>query len=87
MRAVTCWAAAHSGKGAGLRAGNEYEFFQPIHPDDVITARWLVKDVYERDTRSGTVIFQVIEATFRNQRGELLARNTETLFYREEAPQ
>lgn len=75
------------GLGWGLRAGNEYEFFQPIHPDDVITARWLVKDVYERATRSGTVIFQVIEATFHNQRGELLARNTETLFYRGEAPE
>lgn len=71
----------------GLRAGNEYEFFQPIHPDDVITARWLVKDVYQRTGRTGTVIFQVVEATFFNQRGELLARNTETLFYREEATQ
>ena len=70
---------------AGLRASNEYEFFQPIHPDDVLTARWLVKDVYERSGRSGSLIFQVIEATFHNQRGELLARNTETLFYREEA--
>ena len=69
---------------AGLRAGNEYEFFQPVHPDDVITARWLVKDVYERTTRSGTVIFQIIEATFHNQRGEMLARNTETMFYRPE---
>ena len=72
------------GELAGLRAGNEYEFLQPIHPDDVITARWQVKDVYERATRSGAVIFQVIEATFHNQRGELLARNTETLFYRDE---
>ena len=70
---------------AGLRAGNEYEFFQPVHPDDVLTVRWVVKDVYERTGRSGAVIFQVIEATYRNQRGELLARNTETLFYREEA--
>jgi acyl dehydratase len=70
---------------AGLRAGNEYEFFQPVHPDDVLTARWLVKDVYERTGRSGSLIFQVIEATFYNQRGELLARNTETLFYRSEA--
>ena len=74
------------GELTGLRAGNEYEFFQPVHPDDVITARWLVKDVYERSGRSGSLIFQVIEATYHNQRGELLARNTETLFYREEAP-
>ena len=74
------------GKLTGLRAGNEYEFFQPVHPDDVITARWVVKDVYERTGRSGTIVFQVIEATYQNQRGDLLARNTETLFYREEDP-
>ncbi len=70
---------------AGLRAGNKYEFFQPVHPSDVITARWVVKDVYERSGRSGSLIFQVIEATFHNQHGELLTRNTETLFYRDEA--
>ena len=72
------------GELTGLRGGNEYEFFQPIHPDDVITARWVVKDVYKRRGRSGSLIFQVVEATYRNQRGELLARNTETLFYRED---
>ena len=75
------------GELTGLRAGNEYEFFQPVHPDDVITARWLVKDVYERTGRSGSLVFQIIEATYRNQHGDLLARNTETLFYRGEAPQ
>ncbi len=71
----------------GLRADNEYEFFQPVHPDDVLTARWRVKDVYQRAGRTGPLIFQVIEATFYNQRGELLARNTETLFYREQPPE
>ena len=66
----------------GLRAGNEYEFFQPIHPDDVVTAHWIVKDVYERTGSTGSLVFQVIETTFYNQLEELLARNTETMFYR-----
>tara|TARA_B100000315_G_scaffold93266_1_gene85827 strand:- start:1848 stop:2339 length:492 start_codon:yes stop_codon:yes gene_type:complete len=66
----------------GLRAGNDYEFIQPIHPDDIITARWKVKDVYEKTGRSGHIAFQVVEASFYNQRDELLARNLETLFYR-----
>ena len=66
----------------GLRAGNDYEFFQPLHPDDVITAYWKVKDVYEKAGRSGRLVFQEIEVSFFNQREELLARNTETLFYR-----
>ena len=75
------------GELTGLRAGNEYEFFQPVHSDDVITARWLVKDVYERTGRSGSLVFQIVEATYRNQHGDLLARNTETLYYRGEASQ
>ena len=74
------------GQLTGLRAGNEYEFFQPVHPDDVLTVRWLVKDVFQRTGRSGSLIFQIVEAMYHNQRGELLARNTETLFYREEEP-
>ena len=65
----------------GLRAGNDYEFFQPVHPDDVITARWTVKDVYEKTGRSGHLAFQEIEVSFYNQRNELLSRNTETLYY------
>ena len=69
----------------GLRAGNEYEFFQPIHPDDVISAHWTVKDVYEKTGRTGSLVFQVIETTFYNQADQLLARNTETMFYRPEA--
>ena len=71
-----------AGASNGLRAGNEYEFFQPVYPDDVITAHWKVKDVYESEGRSGSLVFQVLEANFYNQRGELLARNTETMFYR-----
>ncbi|MEC9237780.1 MAG: MaoC family dehydratase N-terminal domain-containing protein [Chloroflexota bacterium] len=74
-----------AGELEGLRAGNEYEFFQPIHPDDVINAHWKVEDVYEKTGRTGSIIFQVIETTFYNQRQELLARNTETMFYRPEA--
>ena len=68
----------------GLRAANEYEFFQPIHPDDVVTAHWIVKDVYEKTGSTGSLVFQVIETTFYNQSEELLARNTETMFYRPE---
>ena len=68
--------------GTPLRAGNDYEFFQPIHPSDVITLRRRVKDVWEKTGRSGPLVFQQIEVTYHNQRAELLARNTELLYYR-----
>ncbi|HEX2171865.1 MAG TPA: MaoC family dehydratase N-terminal domain-containing protein [Dehalococcoidia bacterium] len=66
----------------GLRAGNDYEFIRPVHPDDVITARWELKDVYRKDTRSGSLVFTITEITYRNQRGEILAVNREHMFHR-----
>jgi acyl dehydratase len=69
-------------KLGALRAGNDYEFFQPVHPDDVITARWKVMDLYEKTGRSGHLVFLVIEGAFYNQQDELLAKNTETMFFR-----
>ena len=66
----------------GLRAGNDYEFFQPVHPDDIVTARRKTKDVYQKTGRSGKLVFWEVETTYYNQRGELLATNIETMFHR-----
>ncbi len=65
-----------------LRAANEYEFFQPVMPDDVVTARTRVADAWKREGRSGGLVFQQNEITYVNQRGEVLARNMELMFYR-----
>ena len=65
-----------------VRAGNEYEFFQPVHPDDVITARWTTRDVYEKKGRSGPLVFQEIQSSFSNQRNDLLCVNIEFQLYR-----
>jgi acyl dehydratase len=62
-----------------MRGGNEYEFHQPVRPDDRITVRWRLVDIYERETsRAGVLIFVVSEARYTNQKGELLAVNRET---------
>ena len=69
--------------GAPLRAGNEYEFFQPVHPSDIVTLRRKVVKVWEKKGRSGTLVFQQVKVTYHNQRNELLAVNNEVLCYRE----
>ena len=69
--------------GTPLRAGNEYEFFQPVHPNDVVTLRRKVMKVWEKRGRSGTLVFQRVEVAYHNQRNELLAVNNEVLCYRE----
>jgi acyl dehydratase len=68
--------------GQPIRAGNDYVFHRPLRPDDVLTARWRIGDVYEKRGRSGHLLFVVCEITYTNQRDELLAENRETLVYR-----
>ena len=58
--------------GPLIRAGNEYEFIQPLRPSDIITSKSKISDVYEKQGRSGTMIFIICESTYTNQRGELL---------------
>ena len=69
--------------GAEVRGGNEYEFFQPLRPDDIMTARWKVVDVYEKMGKSGPLFFLVYEIRYTNQREELLAINREWLVFRQ----
>ena len=66
----------------GLRAGNAYEFFQPVHPGDVVNAKRKTKDVYEKTGRSGRLLFWEVETSYYSQRDELLATNVETMFLR-----
>jgi acyl dehydratase len=65
--------------GDFMRGGNEYEFHQPVRPDDRLTVTWRILDIQARETRGGgALIFVISEARYTNQRGELLAVNRET---------
>ncbi len=65
-----------------IRGENAYEFFQPTRPTDRITVIWRIADIYERETREGTMLFVVSEAKYTNQHGQLLGVNRETNLYR-----
>ncbi len=68
--------------GGVIRMGNDYQFFRLVRPSDVVTAQWTVAECFEREGRSGRMALLVMDKTFRNQRGELLATNRETYAYR-----
>ncbi len=70
--------------GMEIRAANDYEFFQPMRPDDVLTAHWKVINVREKRGRTGTLYFLEYDITYTNQRDELLAVNHETMIFRDE---
>ena len=74
-------ALAQLSPGTPLRAGNSYRFLQPVHPSDLVTATRKVTRVWQKTGRSGPLAFQEVEITYRNQREELLAVNTEVLLY------
>lgn len=50
------------------------EFGEPARPGDVITVRKRVADVYCKEGKSGILYFTVVETSYTNQRGELVAR-------------
>ena len=68
-----------------IRAGNSYRFFRRIHPSDVIAATRKVTRVWQKQGRCGSLAFQEIEISYRNQRSVLVAVNTEVVCYRESA--
>lgn len=61
------------------RVANEYEIFQTVRQDDVIAAKRQIKQVTEKETHRGKLVFITSEVSFSNQKGELLGINIETL--------
>ena len=63
-----------------IRAGNAYEFTRPVLPEDRISVTWTIEDIEERPAkRGGTQLFLTSRAIYRNQDGEHLATNRETV--------
>lgn len=58
------------------------EFGVPVIAGDVITVRKRLADMYEKEGRSGPLVFVEMEFTFNNQRGALVARESFTRIYR-----
>ena len=55
---------------------------EPVLAGDTITVRKRLAEMYEKEGRSGPLVFVVMEFTFTNQRGELVATENFTRIYR-----
>ena len=63
----------------GFYAGNDWELFRHIKPGDRITAIERVVGVEEKESQfSGRLVLQYVEASYFNQRSELVARGLGT---------
>ena len=62
-----------------LNGGLRSAYYEPIRPGDVITGSRRFADVYEKQGRSGNMVFVVSETRWTNQRGELVRLGRQTL--------
>ena len=58
----------------GGNAFNEVEYFLPIRVGDILTVEVTYTEIFERDGRSGRLLFRVRENVLKNQGGALVAR-------------
>ncbi len=55
-----------------INLGGEATYYLPIRPGEVITSVNKLVDLYEKETRLGTMVFMVRETRWTNQKGELV---------------
>ncbi len=67
---------------AAIDAGIEYEFFCPVRAGDTIAFTSTIKDITEREGKTGKMAFIITETTYTNQNGDLVAKARGTLIQR-----
>ncbi len=65
-----------------VAGGTEYELFEHVRPGDTLTATRRIADMYEKQGRSGPMLFVVSESTYRNQHGKVVGVQRFTAIYR-----
>jgi acyl dehydratase len=62
-----------------FQAFYEFQFFLPLRPGDLITSTAKIGDVYEREGKSGRMVFVRMDNEHRNQRNELTGITSEAM--------
>ena len=73
---------AQAGYSRRLDGGIEYEFFCPVQAGDVLAALPRIIDIYEQEGKTGKLVFLVVETTYTNQNGDLVAKARQTSIQR-----
>jgi hypothetical protein len=61
-----------------LNGASELEYFKPIRVGDVIAVTARLDKLRKMEGKEGTTLFMIMEATYKNQDGELVARGKNT---------
>ena len=73
---------AQAGFGRVLDGGMEYDFLLSIRAGDTLEATPKVINVNVRETKTGKMVFMVIETTYINENGDVVARVRQTTIHR-----
>jgi hypothetical protein len=65
-----------------MNGGYEYELFRYARPGERILLRSRYADIYQRNGRTGPIVFVVIEDSYETDRGEKLLRSMNTIILR-----
>jgi hypothetical protein len=65
-----------------MNGGYEYELFRYARPGERIRVRSRYADIYQRNGRTGPIVFVVIEDDYETEHGERLLRSTNTIILR-----
>ena len=65
-----------------MAGGLKIEYHKPVHPGDWLTATRTLTDIYEKEGRSGPLIFYEVVMEIRNDDGELVITEKTTRILR-----
>ena len=65
-----------------IDAGIEYEFFRPIRAGDTLVSISMIKEIIEREGKTGKMAFTITETTYTNQHGDVVAKARATMIQR-----
>lgn len=57
-----------------LNAGNELDYYKPIMVGDIISYYGKLVDFYEKEGKSGKMLFTISEVIYKNQKGEVVGK-------------
>ena len=65
---------AEAGYSQTIDGSIEYEFFCPVRGGDTLSASSVIKDIKEREDKTGKAVFVIMETTYTNQNSDLVAK-------------
>jgi hypothetical protein len=65
-----------------LNGGSDFEIYQLARPGERIGAQSRYVDIFQKEGRSGTMVFWLIETRYTNAAGDLLLKSTNTRILR-----